>query len=230
VTSWLPVFATALTVIVQVGALWLVRTRSESVSRADGAPSVWLVRVTSLLDIAGAAVLIGAANLFHWPLLTRVHLWKHDPSSAILIGSVGGFLLSFAGGGSPLSIAALLPARAAAHDRAADPAATSLFVLGEVGATFVWFGVALGVWLVVMPRLIALALVAAGFGLRRAAAGQDHPLLGALDAILLGLLAVFSGSLVAVLVARGTSDVLAYVRVAGELDEADAFAEGERPA
>jgi len=111
-----------------------------------------------------------------------------------------------------------------------DQAATLLFVFGEVAATFVWFGVVLGVCLAVLPRVVALAVVATGFGLRRAAAGQDHPLLGGLDGLLLGLLAVLSGSLLAVLVARGASDLLAYVRVAGELEDADAVPEGEWPA
>jgi len=230
VTSWLPIFVTALTVVLQAGALWFVRTRLESVARADGAPSRRLVRATALLDIAGAAVLVGAANLSRWPLLGHVHLWRHDPSSALLIGAVAGFLLNFAGGGSPLSVAALVPLRAPGRHDAVDQAATLLFVFGEVAATFVWFGVVLGVCLAVLPRVVALAVVATGFGLRRAAAGQDHPLLGGLDGLLLGLLAVLSGSLLAVLVARGASDLLAYVRVAGELEDADAVPEGEWPA
>lgn len=229
-SSWLPVFATALTVALQAGALWLARARLASVARADGAPSHRLVRTTALLDIAGAAVLVGAANLLHWSLLSHVRLWRHDPSSAILIGAVAGFLLNFAGGGSPLSIAALVPLRAPGRHGAVDQAATLVFVFGEVAATFVWFGVVLGVCLAVMPRVVALAVVATGFGLRRAAAGQDHPLLGGLDGLLLGLLALLSGSLLAVLVARGASDLLAYVRVAGELDDADALPEGEWPA
>jgi hypothetical protein len=53
---------------------------------------------------------------------------------------------------------------------------------------------------------------------------------GAIDGLLLGLIAVFSGSLIAVLVAHAEADLLTYVRATDELEEADPLAEFQRPA
>jgi hypothetical protein len=227
-----PFLLVALTILLEAAAFAVIRLRIGAVQRPDGTPSLALLRATAAIDLAGAAVLVSAAKVLHWPLLQTVQLWRHDLPSAILIGALAGFFLNVAGGGSPLAIASIILAgwqSCGGGRRHADQLTLLVFVLGEIAATFLWFGAALGSMLRVFPRLVTLALVAGGFGLRRAAAGQDHALLGAVDGLLLSVLALLSRSLVAVLVARGLSDLLAYVRVAGELDEVEGFAEGHRP-
>jgi hypothetical protein len=80
-----------------------------------------------------------------------------------------------------------------------------------------------------MPRLIALPLSAGGYGLSRAAAGQDHPLTGAIDGLLLGLLYLFSGSFIAVLLAQLVVDVLAYVSAANLAETEAIESEANQP-
>ena len=200
--------------------------------RADGAPGQSLIRWFAALDLAGALGLLVAERMLHQPLFGPLRLWRHDPASAIFIGALAGLFLNVAGSGSPLVVASLaLPASGLPPTRGAAPRWTvALLALGEIAAGVAWFGVALGTALSVFPRLVALMLLACGYGSRRALAGQDHLLLGAVDGLLLGLLAIFSRSIIAALLARAISDALAYVRVAGEIEEEAGVVEGQRPA
>jgi hypothetical protein len=222
-----------LALVAEPAALWAVRQRLKTVEREDGAPTLAVVRAAAAVDLVGAAAILGAALLVHLPLVGVLHLWRHDPASALFVGALAGFLLHFAGGGSPLAVASLTRVRglrAGDHSSPADLPTVVLFVLAEVAAVLVWFGAGLGTLQRLLPRLVALALVAIGFGLRRAATGQDQVLLGAIDGFLLGLLAYLSGSLIAVLVAHLEVDLLAYVRATDELEEADPLAEFQSPA
>jgi hypothetical protein len=218
---------TRLPLFVLVGILsacyWIARLRIRTAERADGAPTPALMRAIALIDLAALIAIGAASRLFRWPLFGALHLWRHDPASALLIGALAGFALNIAGGGSPLAIAGLMGQTSPAqkHARhAIDQATILLFFAGELAGLAIWFGTVLGQLLRAIFRLIALAIVATGFGVRRAAAGQDHPLLGAVDGLLLGLLAVLSGSVLSVLVAHEASDLFAYVRVASEIEDA----------
>src|SRR6202007_1568584 len=126
--------------------------------------------------------LLAVERLLHQPPMGSMRLWRHDPASAAFIGALAGLFLNVAGSGSPLLVASLLPPNGKGSTRrAAVPQWTILlFALGETAAGIVWFGIALGTGLLLLPRMAALIIVAAGYGLRRAVAGQDHLLLGAL--------------------------------------------------
>lgn len=193
----------------------LVR-RSE---RVDGAPTLSLVRATSIAEAGCATALLLLGVLSHGHLIALGHVWRHDIWSALLFGALGGLALHFVGGGSPLPIAALRTARLPAARSRAGLGTVALFLLGEACTVVVWFGAALPTLARGPSRLLALLLVAGGYGCGRAAAGEDHPLLGAVDGVLLGLLATLTGSLLTVGIAQLVADLLAYVSAASHAEE-----------
>ncbi len=232
-TGTIPVIALLLAAS---GFPWVVRLLVRVRERSDGAPSLALVRWTAGANVIGAALLIvmglrwmGAAA--GGPGVVLAHLWRHDPWSAILFGALAGLFLHFVGGGSPLPVASLRAGRAtsARAARGADPASVALFVFGELASIVLWFGAALPTLLHASSRLVALPLVALGYGLGRAAAGQDHPLTGAIDGLLLGLAYLFTGSLLAVEIAHFVVDLLAYVSAASSAEEAEMESDAGAP-
>ena len=143
--------------------------------RPDGSPSPGLVRSSELLNAVFALALVVIAVISRGSLVVLGHAWRHDLWSALLIGALAGLFLHVVGSGSPLPVASVRPAR---RPTDADAVTILLFVLGEAGAVLIWFGAGLPSLLRLLPRLMSLPVVAAGYGLSRAAAGQDHPLLG----------------------------------------------------
>jgi hypothetical protein len=209
---------------------WLGRLLVRTTERRDGAPTLALVRVGALAQIVSAIVLVGVSLVSGGRLAVLGHIWRHDVWSALLFGVLAGLFLHFAGGGSPLPIASLRAVRSPrAQEAGAGPATAALFVLGEMGGIMAWFGVGLPSLLRALPRLPSLLLVAAGYGLGRAAAAQDHPLLGAIDGLLLGLLYLLTGSLLAVLVAHLVADLWAYVSAASHAEEMELAIEAGEP-
>ena len=212
---------------------WLPRRLIRQAERRDGAPSLGLVRLTAAIDVAFAAVVLGAALYSRGSFPWMGRLWRHDVWSALLIGALAGSFLHVVGGGSPLPLASLRSPGGhenRSHRRPAGLATVLFYVAGEASAVLIWFGAALGTFIHVVPRLVALAIVAAGYGSRRAASGQDHPLLGGIDGLLLALLSLVTGSLLAALVAHLVSDVLAYVSAASQAEEADLTQDAGEPA
>jgi hypothetical protein len=200
---------------------WRLLRRPE---RRDGAPRPAVVRISAVIDIISALALLAAAYLSHGRLVETGQLWRHDIWSTLLFGVLAGFLLHVVGGGSPLPVASLrAPRRDPGSAALAGPGFSTalLFVAGESAGIFVWFGAGLPTLIHAAPRLLCLALVALGFGSRRAAGRQDHALLGAIDGLLLALLYLATRSLLAVVVAHLLGDVLAYVSAANEAEEAD---------
>jgi hypothetical protein len=199
-------------------ALWAVRQLVGTTRRPDGTASPLLTRWIAAADLGSIllALLLCRANI-----LIAAHPWRNDVWSALLFGAAGGLLLHVLGSGSPLPVAALTSSRRKLRRETdvADLVSFSSFAIGEIGGIVIWFGVGLPTLLRVMPRLIALPLVSAGYGLGRAAAGQDHPLTGAIDGLLLGLLYLLSGSFLAVLLAQVIVDVLAYVSAANAAED-----------
>jgi hypothetical protein len=63
----------------------------------------------------------------------------------------------------------------------------------------------------------------------RAASARDHPLLAAIDGLLLGLLYLLTGSLLAVLVAQLVADLWAYVSAANQAEETALAADAGEP-
>jgi hypothetical protein len=218
------VFA-ALALVVASLLYWLPRRILRQPERRDGAPRPALVRSIAAIDVGSAALLLTAGFLSHGRLVQTGPLWRHDVWSALLIGVLAGFFLHVVGGGSPLPVASLRAPRLSG-DFGPLPGpgfpTAALFFAGEAASTYVWFGVGLATFIHVAPRLFVLALIALGFGFRRAASGQDHPLLGAIDGLLLAVLYQASGSLLAVVVAHLVGDVLAYVSAASDAEETEA--------
>jgi hypothetical protein len=211
--------------LASAASLWVARGAIRGRERPDGAPALVLVRAVEAAQLAFAAILLITGVLSGGRLATLGHLWRHDLWAALLLGGLAGLFLHVIGGGSPLPIASLRAARQTLRLRSADadPGTVLLFVIGEVAAVVIWFGVGLPTLLPVLPRLLALPLVALGYGVGRAAAGQDHFLLGTIDGLLLGLLYLVTGSLVAVVLAHLLVDILAYVSAATQAEE-DALA------
>jgi membrane protease YdiL (CAAX protease family) len=209
-----------------VAAPWLVRRSLRSAERPDGSPSASLLRASESLNIAFALALLALGLGGQGRLVSLAHLWRHDLWSALLIGALAGLFLHFVGGGSPLPVASLHSARRRTD---ADTLGVLLFAFGEAGAVIIWFGAGLPSLLHLLPRLLSLPVVAGGYGLARAAAGQDHPLLGAIDGLLLGLLYLLSGSLLAVLLAHFVVDLLAYVSAATHAEDAEMASEAGEP-
>jgi hypothetical protein len=218
-----PVVYAALALALISSLYWLPRRLVRKPERQDGVPTPLVVRVTAGIDVLGALVVSSVSYLSHGRLLEPGQLWRHDVWSALLIGVLAGFLLHVVGGGSPLPVASLRSSRRTTGAALPGPGFLTalLFVAGESAAVFIWFGVGLGTFIHTAPRLLSLALVALGFGFRRAACGQDHPLLGAIDGLMLALLYLATGSIVAVVVAHLAGDLLAYVSAANEEEEED---------
>ena len=210
---------------------WLPRRLLRQAERTDGAPKPGIVRASAATDVLAAGFLISVSLLSHGRAFQAGQLWRHDFWSALLIGALAGFFLHVVGGGSPLPLASLRATRmtngVASRSGPGLPTAL-LFLSGEAAAIYVWFGVGLATFIHLAPRLFSLALVALGFGLRRAASGQDHPLLGAIDGLLLAVLYLATGSLLAVIVGHVVGDVLAYVSAAAEAEETEPPAEVTR--
>lgn len=211
---------------------WVLRRLPRAATSGDGSPSAALVRLIGLADLVSLLLLLAAHTVLGGRGPEMLSLWRHDLPSAVLIGALAGSFLHVVGGGSPLPLASLRPSygiRLGSRDPSAGFATILLFVCGEAASVVFWFGAALATFVHVLPRMAALPLVAAGFGSRRAAAGQDHPLLGAIDGLLLGLLGLAAGSLVSVLVAHFVGDLLAYVSAAGDLEDSVLAQDASQP-
>jgi hypothetical protein len=199
-------------------APWAVRRLIGSAKRPDGTPSPLLTRWVATANVA---FILLAIVLSRHNLLVPARLWRNDAWTAVLFGSLGGLLLHFLGSGSPLPVAALTGSRRRLRSEidVSDLISFASFAIGEISGIIIWFGAGLPTLLRLMPRLLALPLVAGGYGLGRAAAGQDHPITGAIDGLLLGLLYLLSGSFIAVLLAQVIVDVLAYVSAANAAED-----------
>jgi hypothetical protein len=210
---------------------WLVRRFVRDRERSDGAPSLALIRASSLLNAVVAAGFVVAAVVSHGRVAVLAYPWRHDIWSALLLGALAGLLMHVLGSGSPLPMASLSRSRWPANPvgRQAGLRSVALFLAGETGTLFIWFGVGLPSLLRLFPRLLALPLSAAGYGLGRGASGLDHPLTGAIDGLLLGLLYLLTGSFVAVLIAHFLVDILAYVSAANSAEETAMELEAEQP-
>lgn len=198
-----------------------VRKLAQPAMRLDGVPSLALVRLTAAVDVLIALLLLAVAVLTRGRLVHLVRLWPRDPLLSIFLGIVGGLVLHAVEGGSPLPVQALrvLPVQGnQVRFQAAGPATVLLFIAGEAGAEFIWRGIALGMLAQQVPVLLAILITAAAYGLRRGTAGQDHPMLGAVDGMLLGVLFRITRSLPAAIVAHLVADVLAYTSSADAND------------
>jgi hypothetical protein len=200
---------------------WCLRWVLRASERSD-APSAALARASAAANIAIAVLLLLLARN-GGRLVTLGHLWRHDPWSALLLGALAGLFLHFAGSGSPLPIASLR------WPHARQRSGALLFVLGAAASVAIWFGVGVPSLLIRLPRLPSLLLVGSGYGLARGGAGQDHVVLGAIDGLLLGLLAILSGSVVAVLLAQLVADVWAYVSAAAQAEDLALAVEAGEP-
>jgi hypothetical protein len=219
-------------IIVDCGALvaaaalpWALRGVVTAGDRPDGAPSTLLMRLSAIANLALMALLLSLAWLSTGRLVAVGQLWRHDPWSALLFGALAGLFLHVAGSGSPLPLASL---RDSARARASS-AGTLLFLVGAAATVGIWFGVGLPSLLHWLPRLPALFLAGAGYGLARGGSGQDHILLGAIDGLLLGLLMLLTGSLLAVLLAQVVADVWAYAGAAAEAEDRALAVEAGEP-
>ncbi|HTE86280.1 MAG TPA: hypothetical protein VK821_16270, partial [Dehalococcoidia bacterium] len=122
--------------------LWSVRCLVRVRERADGAPSLPLVRSIAPVNILFAGVLVFASSGYGGRTAVFAHLWRHDAWSALLFGALAGLLLHVLGGGSPLPIASLAGGRRGSINgtRDASLGTVVLFMLGEIGGLIIWFG------------------------------------------------------------------------------------------
>ena len=214
-----------------LAAPWAARGLVRDRERPDGAPSTALLRCTGCVNIAFGALLLALGLVYPGRVVMLAHLWRHDVWSALLFGALAGLFLHVVGGGSPLPVAALGSERRrpVAFRGTAGLTTVTLFALGEAALLTIWFGAGLPSLLHPLTRLLSLALIAAAYGSGRAAAGQDHPLTGAIDGLLLGLLYLLTGSFVAVVVAHFLVDILAYASAAGTAEDAELAQEAGQP-
>lgn len=185
--------------------------------RPDGAPSLPLVRLSAAIDIGMAVAILVVTVLTRdqWAHLARY--WPADPLPALLFGALGGLFLHTVDCGSALPIAALRRERTQSANgprSSAGPATVLLFLGGEIASELMWRGFVLAALARVLPGVVALLITSGAYGLRREEAGQDHPILGALDGLLLGILLRLTRSLPAVILAHLIADVFAYVSAA----------------
>ena len=195
----------------------LARRLATSRQRADGAPSLSLLRLSATADlVAGAGCLI--AILSNGELLAPMrYLGVRDPLPALLIGVLGGLFLHVTGGGSPLPFASLRPSHAAvdaSEGGRLGPATLLLLLSGVAAEELIWRGIGFAGTARVLPGAAALAISASGYGLQRHLAGEDTFALAAMDGVLLVVIFRLSHSLLAAIVAHLVADLYAYTSAA----------------